>query len=251
MKKVKKIFSWVPNFITLLGLFSGSLAVFFAIDGHLSLAGIFILIAAVFDFFDGMAARLLKAYSEIGKQLDSLADVISFGFAPGAILFTLFEYSLFGKNQLIQDIEGNTIEWLFLFSSLLIPVFSALRLAKFNISENQNKNFIGLPTPANALLWASLGLMLGLPKYTEVLKILYTSKNLLILVIITSILLVSRIPMFSFKFNNMKWGQNWFRYMFMAVAIVLLILINVYAIPILFLLYVLMNMALYITGVEF
>jgi CDP-diacylglycerol--serine O-phosphatidyltransferase len=244
------ITSHIPNFVTLLGLTSGSLSVFFAIDGHLTLAGIFILLASGFDFLDGMAARLFKAYSAFGKELDSLADVISFGLAPGAILFTLFEYTLFGRNQLIQDIEGSWVQWLILFSSFIIPAFSALRLAKFNLDKNQEKNFIGLATPANALLWASFALMLGLPRYTEALKLVYTTKNLLGVAIITSLLLVSRIPMFSFKFKSFDWHSNWYRYVFMILTIVLLILLNVYAIPILFLLYVLMNMGFYLFKYE-
>lgn len=250
MKGKSNIFSWVPNFLTSLNLVSGSLAVFFAIDGHLSLSGILIIIAAIFDFLDGMAARALKAYSPVGKELDSLADVISFGLAPAAILFTLFEYALFGQNQPIQDIEGKWYEWLILLSSFLIPVFSALRLAKFNLDTNQDRNFIGLATPANALLWASFALMLSLPKYTEVLKLLYTAKNFLAIVIVTSLMLVSRIPMFSFKFKTFAWGENWHRYLFILLTIVLLAFLNVYAIPLLFIVYVLSNMAFYLFGVE-
>ncbi|NQU86484.1 MAG: CDP-diacylglycerol--serine O-phosphatidyltransferase [Mariniphaga sp.] len=250
MATKRNIFFWVPNFITILGLFSGSLAIFFAIDGHLTLAGIFILLAALFDFLDGLAARLLHAYSELGKQLDSLADIISFGFAPAAILFTLYEFALFGINQPIQDIEGNWTDWLLLMSAFLIPVFSALRLAKFNISEDQDNNFIGLPVPANAILWASLALMLGLPEHTEILKLLYTAKNFLIIVVITSFLLISWIPMFSFKFNTLSWKLNWYRYLFIFISIILLILLNVYAIPVLFLIYILLNMVFYILKVN-
>jgi CDP-diacylglycerol--serine O-phosphatidyltransferase len=246
----KTIFSWIPNFITSLGLISGSLALFFAIDGHLTLAGILILVAALFDFLDGMTARLLGAYSEIGKQLDSFADLISFGLAPAAIVFTLFEFALFGKNQTIQDIEGKWYEWLILFSSFLIPVFSAFRLAKFNLSKNQDKNFIGLPTPANAILWASFALMLGLPNYTDLLKLLYTSKNFLIIVVITSFLLVSEIPMFSFKIKSFSWSLNWYRYLFIIISIVLIIILHVYAIPILFLLYIVSNMIFYILKIN-
>ena len=122
----KSIIKNIPNFITSLNLVSGTLALFFAIDGHLIWAGLFICLAAVFDFLDGFAARLLKAYSEIGKELDSLADVVSFGLAPGAILFTLLEFSLFGKNQPIHEISAQWYEWLILFSAFLLPVFLSL-----------------------------------------------------------------------------------------------------------------------------
>jgi len=247
----KNIFSWVPNFITSLNLFSGSLAAIFAIDGHFGLAGIFICLAAIFDFFDGLAARSLKAYTAMGKELDSLADVISFGLAPGALLFTLFEYSLFGTNQPIQDITAKWYQWAILYSALIIPVFSALRLAKFNISENQYVNFIGLPTPANALLWASFGLMLERQDYLEFMKLLFTTKNLLILAIVTSFLLISGIPMFSFKFKNASFSQNWYRYLFLLIALVLFIFFNVYSIPFIFLIYILSNIVFYLLKFKF
>jgi CDP-diacylglycerol---serine O-phosphatidyltransferase len=247
----KTLFGWIPNFLTSLALVSGSLSVFFAIDGHMAWAGILIIVSAVFDFLDGFSARLLKSYSEIGKQLDSLSDVIAFGLAPAAILFTLFEFALFGRNQQIQDINATWYEWAILFSSFLIPVFSAFRLAKFNISTNQDRNFIGLPTPANALLWASFALMLSIPKYTEVLKLLYTAKNLLAIVVITSILLVSRIPMFSLKFKSFSWAGNWYRFIFIGICVILLALLNVYAIPLIFLTYVLSNMVFYLVGINF
>ena len=246
----KNIFSWVPNFITFCGLISGSIAAIFAIDGHLSLAGIFIFLAALFDFLDGLAARVLKAYSALGKQLDSLTDIVAFGFAPAAILFTLNEFALFGQNQPIQDIEGNLTDWLILMSAFLIPVFSALRLAKFNLSDDQKMNFIGMPVPANAILWASLGLISGLPEYADILKIVFTAKNFLIINIATCLLMISWIPMFSFKFNTLSWKLNWYRYCFLVAGILLLLLIHIYAVPILFMAYVLSNMILYILKVN-
>jgi len=136
----------IPNSITCLNLFSGCVAVFLAFKGNYEGAIIAILLAAVFDFFDGFAARLLKAYSPMGKELDSLADMVSFGVAPGAIVFSLLS-------------ETNVCEWL-PFLAFLIPVFSGLRLAKFNIDERQTTSFIGLPTPANAIFWAGLAFFL-------------------------------------------------------------------------------------------
>jgi len=247
---IRKIGSLIPNGITLLGLVCGSLAIFFAIDGHLSLAGIFILVAAIFDFLDGLTARLLHSYSETGKELDSLADIISFGLAPAAILFTLYEFALFGKNQPIQEIEGSWSDWLILLSALLIPVFSAVRLAKFNVSESRNPNFTGLPTPANAILWASFGLMLAFPEHTEALKILYTAKNFLIILLITSLLLVSGIPMFSIKFKGLSWKKNRYRYSFLIVSTILLLMMHVYALPLIIAIYILSNMVLYLFRVE-
>jgi CDP-diacylglycerol--serine O-phosphatidyltransferase len=132
----------IPNFITTLNLFSGCVAVYLAFEGNYQGAFVAILLSAVFDFFDGFAARLLKAYSPMGKELDSLADVVSFGVAPGAMVFSLLATA--GMN-----------EWL-PFIGFLIPVFSGLRLAKFNIDDRQTSSFIGLPVPANAIFWAGL-----------------------------------------------------------------------------------------------
>ncbi len=247
----RNIFNWVPNFVTSLSVVCGVLATFFAIDGHLEFAGIFIIAASIFDFMDGLAARLLNAYSEMGKQLDSLADVISFGVAPAAILFTMLEFSLFGKNQPIYEIQGNTLDWLILASALLIPVFAALRLAKFNIDDNQTSNFKGLPTPANAILWASFGLILHFQEHAELLKLIFSSKNLVLLSVITSLLLVSRVPMFSLKFKNLSWSNNWFRFVFFLMAILLIILFNVYALPLIIVGYILYNFVLYIVKVDF
>lgn len=229
----------------------GTLAVFFAIDGHLIWAGIFICLAAVLDFLDGFAARLLKAYSDIGKQLDSLADIISFGVAPGAILFTLLEFSLFGENQAIYEIEGNWYEWLILFSAFLIPVFGAIRLARFNANPVDEPFFRGLPIPANGLFWASLGLMLELPKYQELLQLLYSTKNLVIIGILMSGMMVITMPMFSLKPNSFRWTENWFRYLFLGLSLVLLIIFSVYGITLIIFLYVLLNLAFYLLKVKF
>ncbi len=248
---MNKIKSAIPSFITSLGLFSGSLACVFAIDGQLGWAGLFILIAAVFDFLDGIAARALRAISTFGKELDSLADVISFGIAPGLILFTLLEYSLFKTNQPIQTIEGKWYEWLILFSAFLIPIFGALRLAKFNIAENQTNTFKGLPIPANAILWASFGLMLEFQDHQELLKLLFTTKNLVFLAVVISGLMVSDIPMFSFKMKGIRWKGNWFRYVFLGITIILLVVLKVLALPVIILAYILFSILLYLLKIDF
>lgn len=243
---IKKITGFVPNLITLLNLCAGTLAVIFAIDGELGWAGLFICVAALFDFFDGFAARLLKAYSSIGKELDSLADVISFGVAPGMILFTLLEYSLLGINQPIQQIELKWYLWFVLFSAFLIPAFSALRLAKFNIDTRQTRNFLGLPTPANALLWASFGLMLEFQQHTELMRLLFTTKNLLFIMLVTSFLLVSELPMFSLKFSGLSFSDNWHRYFFLAASLLLLLFLNVYGLPLVIFLYIAASVVFYL-----
>lgn len=248
---MKKIIQQIPNFITSLNLVSGSLAVFFAIDGHLIWAGVFICLSAVFDFIDGFAARLLKAYSEIGKQLDSLADLISFGLAPGAILFTLLEFSLFGKNQSIYEISAQWFEWLILFSAFLIPVCGAIRLAKFNITNKEESFFRGLPIPANGILWASLGLMLQNPEFQELFQLIFSTKNLLFMGIFTSGLMVINLPMFSLKFKSMALKENWYRYLFLGIVLVLLIIFNAFGLAFTIFAYIILNVIYYLLKVKY
>ena len=191
----------IPNFITSLNLFSGCIAVLLAFQSNYQGAFIAILLSAVFDFFDGFAARLLKAYSPMGKELDSLADMVSFGLAPGVIVF-----SLLYKTEMHEFLP---------YLGFIIPVFSALRLAKFNIDERQTSSFIGLPTPANAIFWAGLVF-----SYSEFLV-----SNVWVLIgltLIFSYLLVAEIPMFALKFKNYTWGNNQIQYLFLLVTIVLL-----------------------------
>jgi len=227
---MKKVVAQIPNFITSLNIVSGVLATIFAIDGHLIWAGIFICVAAILDFLDGFMARLLNAYSDVGEQLDSLGDVVSFGVAPGAILFTLLEFSLFGTNQPIYEIGANWYEWLILFSAFLVPVFGAIRLARFNANPVDEPFFRGLPIPANGLFWASLGLMLELPKYTEILQLLYSTENLVIMGVFMSGMMVITMPMFSLKPKSLSLNENWYRYIFLSISIILLLIFNVYGI---------------------
>lgn len=243
---MKSIIRQIPNFITSLNLVSGSLAIIFAIDGHLVWAAIFICVAAVFDFLDGFAARLLKAFSEIGKQLDSLADVVSFGVAPGAILFTLLEFSLFGKNDPIYEIAANWNEWIILFSAFLLPVFGAIRLARFNTNTANENFFRGLPIPANGIFWASLGLMLESPKYYDLLQYIYSTKNLVILAVFMAGMMVITMPMFSLKPHSWGLKENWYRYLFLLISLVLLILFNFYGLAFIILFYIILNIVFYI-----
>ncbi len=242
----------IPNFITSLNLFSGSLAVIFAIDGHLIWAGIFICLAALFDFLDGFTARLLKAFSPTGKQLDSLADLVSFGLAPGAILFTLLEFSLFGKNQPVYEISARWTDWMLLFSAFLLPVFGALRLARFNISPGNDHFFRGLPIPANGLFWASLGLMLEMPgHYQQVFKLVFSTPNLVIFGLFTSGMMVINLPMFSLKFKDFNLKKNWFRYLFLVLTAILIAVFNVYGIALTIFSYILLNILFYLVGVKY
>jgi len=248
---LRAIIKQIPNTITSLNLVSGSLATIFAIDGHLVWAAIFICLAAVFDFLDGLAARLLKAYSEVGKQLDSLADVVSFGVAPGAILFTLLEYSLFGNNQAIQDISGKWLDWLILFSAFLLPVFGAIRLARFNTMAGNDNFFRGLPIPANGIFWAAMGLMLQSEKYADYLPLVYTTKNLVILGIFMAGMMVIQMPMFSMKVSSLSFADNWYRYLFLALTILIFIVFGIYSLALVIFLYIILNAIYYLFGVRF
>jgi CDP-diacylglycerol--serine O-phosphatidyltransferase len=246
---MRNILRQIPNFITSLNLVSGTLAVFFAIDGHLIWAGIFICLAAVLDFLDGFAARLLKAYSAIGKQLDSLGDLVSFGLAPAAILFTLLEFSMFEKNQPIFEISASWSQWLILSSAFLMPVLGAVRLARFNNAPEENF-FRGLAIPSNGLFWASLGLMLEFPRYQQFFEMIYSTQTLLLLGLFTSGMMVINLPMFSLKFKNLKWKDNWHRFIFIAIAIILLAVFNVYGLALTILAYIFLNFVFYLFGVD-
>ncbi len=221
----------IPNFITCLNVISGSLAVLFAIKGELTISVILIIAAAIFDFLDGMAARLLKAYSPMGRELDSLADMISFGLAPGMLMMVMQEYSLFGTNVRAENFSSLSLwEVTCISSSLFIPVFSALRLAKFNIDTRQTNSFIGLPTPANAIFIAALALITEHGTH-EILDSMILQPIVLFLITLTmSFLLVSELPMFSLKFKNLSWTDNKVRYIFPTISATLILAFNIYGI---------------------
>lgn len=200
----------IPNSITCLNLLSGCFACIFAFQGQYDWVALCIGLSALFDFLDGMAARLLHAYSPLGKELDSLADLISFGLAPGLMVMHLMAY-----NSTFHGMAEYQSWWA--LSALLIPVFSALRLAKFNIDTRQTTSFIGLPVPANALFW------IGVCQAVLRMESPVCGYVIVVLVIIFSLLLVSEIPMFSLKFKNLKWKENYLRYLIIAVAAICLI----------------------------
>ncbi len=219
-----KIKNSIPNFITSLNIAAGSLSIFFAFEGLTDLAAYLILIAAIFDFLDGMLARLLNAYSDLGKQLDSLADLISFGLAPAVIIYHIMKSTLLIDKLYLSNIES--LKLLFLFSVILIPIFSALRLAKFNIDIRQTTSFIGLPTPANALFFASIPIISAQNPFDPFLFLIYNKNILLGIIIVSSFLLVSPIPMFSFKFKNLKLKENSIRFIFIGLIIAILFLVG-------------------------
>ena len=226
LKKFVTLRKHIPNFITCLNIISGSVAVVFALRGELTIAVFLIIAGAFFDFFDGMIARILKAYSAIGKDLDSLADVITFGLAPGTIMFVLLQYSLSNQPIIIFTLaEGFIVSF-----ALLIPIFSALRLAKFNNDIRQTSSFIGLPTPANAIFISSLALIHDYGEFEMFDHLILSTGNLLFITLLTSYLLISEIPMFSLKFKNSSWKDNKIRMIFLIITLILISLFTFYGI---------------------
>ena len=240
----------IPNTLTCISLMFGFYASILGISGNYFGAMIAIFIAAVFDFGDGLAARLLKAYSAMGKELDSLADVISFGVAPGMMLFGFLD-------QLLHRLSWNDSfsGKIFLLVAFAIPVFSALRLAKFNIDDRQKTSFIGLPVPSHAIFWSSLIMVLAsevcscysiFPQIAELLSSISSQILLIglsILAVATSLLLVSRIPMFSLKMTSFSWKANKRPYILIASAILLILFLGIAGITLTILLYILLSVS--------
>ncbi len=223
----------IPNTITSLNLFSGCIAIVMAFEGAFFWVVFWVILAAVFDFFDGMAARLLKAPSKIGKELDSLADVVSFGVAPSVAVFTLMRNNYVAyPNSLI------VLQPYLPYFAFIIAVFSALRLAKFNVDERQTTSFMGLPTPANALFWISCvyGIANMNISNSNVLFLI------LVLIITMSLLMVSELPMFSFKMNSLKIKGNEMPLILIISTIVFLSLWGIIGLAATILLYIAMSL---------
>lgn len=219
----------IPNAITSLNLLSGSIATVMAFNGEYFWVVVWVIIAALFDFCDGFSARLLKAYSPMGKELDSLADVVSFGFAPSMVVFRFLSDN-------VDKISSNPIVCEYLpYFAFLIVIFSALRLAKFNIDTRQSESFIGLNTPANALFWTSFiyGLTHDVPLITS--SLVYV---VLVGVLVFSLLLTSEIPMFSLKIKSLRFKGNEYRYFLLIFIILMLIFLGILGIAAGILLYI-------------
>jgi CDP-diacylglycerol---serine O-phosphatidyltransferase len=209
----------VPNSLTLLNLLCGSVAVLLSLRGYIAEGAILVLAGFFFDLFDGMAARLLKAQSPIGKELDSLADLITFGLAPAALLFAIQEQQGGSADFSLEQPVGTIILRLLPF---ILPVFAGLRLAKFNIDERQSNQFIGLPTPANGLMVLALPLVIqGQP---ESFLVNWMSSDLFVPIysVIVSYLMISPLRLYSMKVKGFGFNQNKFTYLFTVMAIILI-----------------------------
>lgn len=220
----------IPNTLTCCNLISGCIATCFAFFHDPEQALLWIIIGAVFDFFDGMSARLLHVPSPIGKELDSLADDVTFGVAPSTMLFS--QLLVMDYPSWLQPVDDYVA-----FVAYIMAAFSALRLAKFNLDERQAMGFIGLPTPANALFWGSLILS---AKHWETLSP-YMSVALIALMLLSSWLLIAEIPMFALKFKHWGWKGNELRYSFLITCIPLLIIFREYAFAIIIAWYVVLS----------
>jgi len=239
---------YVPNALTLLNLLSGCIAVILAVNNHFVAAALFVFIGVFFDFFDGFAARKLNVQSELGLQLDSLADVVTSGVVPGIIMFKLLGLSI-GSGESFSFSEGWGTDFygvtysvsITAFFGLAITLASAYRLAKFNIDEEQQTYFKGLPTPANALLIISLPLIIEFQNSDAINHIILNKWFLIGLTILSCYLLNSNIKLFALKFKDFSFKNNATRYIFIILCIVLLIVLQFVSIPIIILLYIVMS----------
>lgn len=233
--------SYIPNFLTLLNVFSGCVATVFAVLNHLEWAALFVFIGIFFDFFDGLAARALKVQSEVGVQLDSLADVITSGLVPGIVMFQLLNMAERGGWNL--GFLGHDTEMILLpFLGFAITLASAYRLAKFNVDENQVSSFTGLPTPANALLILSLPMILLYHNNEFLSDIILNPWFLVGLTVLSAYLLNSPIELFALKFKNWSFRDNGVRYLFLIGSLIMLLTLKFLAIPLIIVFYILASL---------
>ena len=236
----------VPNFFTIANLVSGLLAIQFSLTGHLDWAPYCIFLAIIFDFFDGFMAGILKVKSDKGKQMDSLADIITFGAAPGFIVYALFKVV---KDTYSVGYNGD-YDWMTYleYFAFIIPVFALFRLAKFNVDSKQSNSFIGVPTATMAIFFASFPLLADQAVFepskltTFILNnVILNPYALIILTLLFSILMVSKIPLFALKFKAFKWKGNEIQFIFLIISILSIIAFQFWAVPIIVLLYIFMS----------
>ena len=226
----------IPNFLTILNLLCGTTAVVFAVEGNWRWTVYLILMAALLDFFDGFAARRLKAYSEVGKQLDSLADMVTFGVLPAIMLYKIYQQVFTG------DIPGffgiPAIQWIILSTVLIIPAFSAIRLARFNTMESDSSFFSGLATPAHALFWT--GAFWQIMKEGLLFQHEVSVWMIWIIQVILAFHMIMPVPMFSLKFETYKLKGNIIRYSFLILSIIILIFTGIPGLSIVVLIYIML-----------
>lgn len=215
----------IPNTLTCLNLLSGMLGIYFVLEGKINYGAYFIFIAALFDFLDGFLARILKVHSEIGKELDSLADLVTFGVLPSFVLFKM--------------IHHNTALGYLPFFVFIVGIFSAIRLAKFNVDTRQSDRFIGVPTPANALLISTLPFLSA--RFPEMAQILNQPYFIMGLALVLSFLLVSELPLIALKFKNLEIKDNLFRYLTLLIGIICVLAFGLGGIPFVIISYIVLS----------
>jgi CDP-diacylglycerol--serine O-phosphatidyltransferase len=239
----------IPNLITLGNLFCGTIATILAVQGDFVAAGLFVVIGIIFDFFDGFAARLLNVSGELGKQLDSLADMVTSGVVPGIIMFNLLYQSSF-KNLDIQYIDAGVLPIITsgedIFSGisyigLLLTLGACYRLAKFNIDTRQSESFIGLPTPAMSLFVISLPLIQEYSTIVWMQSLVSNNYFLMLTTFLLTYLMNAEIPLFSLKFKEYTFKNNFVKYFFLSISLLLILTLNFSSIPIIIILYVFLS----------
>lgn len=226
----------IPNLITLGNLFCGTIATIYAVSGNFTQAALFVVLGIILDFFDGFVARLLKVSGELGKQLDSLADMVTSGVVPGVIMFKLIELNLYAETEVYNSslIDVSLI-------GLLITLASCYRLANFNLDTRQSDSFIGLPTPAMCLFVISLPLIYENSNIDFINELIGSNYFLIFLTLTLSYLMNAEIALFSLKMKSFSIQKNWFMYLFLIVSLCLIIFLNYLSIPIIIILYVLLS----------
>ncbi len=233
----------IPNAITCCNLLCGCLAIVQAFEGNLVYASYLVGMGAIFDFFDGFAARMLKVSSPIGKDLDSLTDMVTFGVVPGVILFQMVRGALYFDEEGFNLFEGLHFP---IYIPFIITVFSAIRLAKFNNDTRQTDSFIGVPTPAVAIVICSLPLItnwntqFSFENYHQ-FELLLNPYYLCVLAIILSLLLISELPLFALKFKHFKWTGNEIRFLFLGLSLVMLVTLQFVGIPLIIIMYIILS----------
>jgi len=237
----------VPNLLTLGNLLSGCIAIVFALHDDLLLAGAFVALGIFFDFFDGLAARLLNVAGDLGTQLDSLADMVTSGIVPGIVACQMLADALIAKDTKSWDHAHNilsapeSIMGYLCLTGFLITAASGYRLAKFNIDTRQSDSFIGLPTPANALLVISLGVIAQTTTIEWLFEVLTGVYFLATLIILSCFLLNAELKLFALKFKTWGFKENSLRYGFIIFCLVLLVTLKLYAVPLIIVSYILVS----------
>ena len=237
----------IPNTITLLNLAAGFLSVLMAFENQLQFAAILILVAALLDFLDGFLARILNAMSDLGKQLDSLSDLISFGMAPAVLAYKLLEFQMRLSGGINSFTDAPLGMRILLLSPLMLLLCSAIRLASFNLQE-KSKDFKGLATPASGIFFAGITLAVLSQPSSSLTSFIMQSATLIACIVIISLLMILPLPMFSLKFSGYGWKGNGIRYIFLAISGILLIILHEIALPVIIFVYLLASIVQHLTS---